>query len=651
MGERDGGAAAGGCFFGVLLVVGVMLAASIGGMGNGGIYQAENGRPVSRLSWHGWQSLDGSSRPTPLPRPTSRPAPTSRPRPTPEPAPTPAPRPTERPTSRPWPSPFPTPAYRSEMASIDDWKAPEPIVMPAVEASPWNPWPWALLTAAVIGLAVYGYRRRTHRPAPAAAGAPMSAPGPRPEEEPVFTPDLEKLTRLLVDALGRLGLAHKNQDGSLQEISISRRQLAEHDRVLLLEVDMERLPHGVRADQLVHPRTLHHLTAVLHRPVKKLNTTGLTYAVLLDQRAGTRPKLPKIANLNEAMRSWPGTTLAFPLGEGLAGPVWETLRGHYLVGGETGSGKTTWLLSTVYALAASHAPERLQVLIVDPKTVDLTILEGLPHVPFAVAIDVVAAAATLAYLVGELEQRQALFAQAQATLGVRIASLADYNERAGGALPTVLAVVDEASELVDEAGGQRSRLYGHLVRLTRLGRSFGINLILADQNPKAEVLSTLIKGNLAGRLSFRVTTPEHSRTILGVAGAEQLPRCPGRFLARLGDGRLHELQGYSLPQQDLDALARLASIGAKESGEEVALPTITLGDGDRRLLRYAKENLGGDFPREAICEGCEIDRQSYELAKSRLAALGYLEKGTRGKWRLSAAADKLDLATLPGVPG
>ncbi len=637
MSERDG-AAAGGCFFGVLLVVGLAFVATINGMGDGGIYQAENGTPVSRLSWRGWQPLDGSSRPTSLPRPTSRPVPTGRPRPTPEPAPTAVPRPTSRPTSRPWPTPFPTPAYRSEMASLDDWKAPAPVVAPPAVVTPGNPWPWAFLAAAAIALVAAGlWRIRRPALAPAAAAAAI-APGPRLEEEPMpFAPDLDHLTALLVEALGRLGLAYKRQDGTLQGVEIKRRQLAEEGEVLLLEVDTERLPRGVRADQLAAGRTLHHLTAVLHRPVLKLNTTGLTYAVLLDQRSGSKPKLPRSADLSEAMRAWPGTAFTFPVGEGLDGPVWETLRGHYLIGGETSSGKTTWIVATVLALAAMCTPDELALVIVDPKGVDLVTLGNLPHAAGDVATSLDEAAAALAELVAILEERRRLFLQAGQALGAHVSNLEIYNRKTGQTLPRVLAIVDEVTDLAMQLGGPKGDFFRNLVRLASIGRSFGVHLFLATQNPKAEVLDTLARGNLAGRICFRVPEAMQSRVVLGENGAEKLPRIPGRMLAKL-DGRLLALQGYMVPEADLQALATMGRL-QKQQGDAAPVE-IPLTDIERRMVRYAIEHLNGRFPEKEIVKGLHLkDRDDYRRARGKLEALGILDRGTRGRLRVAAGVD------------
>ncbi len=625
MGNDRGGCLESWGIAALILLVGLALA-TVSGWGNSGVYRGER-----QLTWDGWSGSTHEAAPDAAPElPPAAPAPL----PTEAPLPTPQPLPTARAVAA-----LVLPPEPVEVAEFVE----EPDLPAAVPLSvPWGDVAGGLVLLAGVVVAVVRATRQGHRPivhdyrAPGPRPAPAAeAPTPQepePEPAPRDQAELDHLTDLLVSGLDRLGMAHKNQDGTRQHVVLRKRQLAEQGNVLLLEVDTERLPHGVNARKLTDEKTTHHLTAVLHRPVLKLNTTGVTYAVLLNQQAGIRPKLPKAVDLNEALRSWPGTAYTFPLGESLSGPVWEPLRGHYLVGGETGSGKTTWLLSTVYALAASNPPESLQIVIVDPKNADLTILEGLSHVPFAVATEVESAGKLLAWLVGEIERRLQVIAEARLALGLHLPDLEAYNARAGGKLPRILAVIDEVTDLVDLAGGQKSDLYRALQRIVQIGRSAGVHAIIGTQNPRFDVLGTLVKGNLAGRISFRVTTWEHSRVILGVPGAEELPRIPGRFLARLGDGKLHELQGYYLPAADLDMLARLSAIGDTDG------PSIELSDADRTLLIYAAEQLAGEFPRAGICAGCNIGWTAYEAAKERLSALGYLVKGKRGRWELSEKA-------------
>jgi DNA segregation ATPase FtsK/SpoIIIE-like protein len=374
------------------------------------------------------------------------------------------------------------------------------------------------------------------------------------------------------ESLEKLGYAHVRKGEPIQSVRFRRILVTEQGTMLLLEVDTQQFPKGVRADHLTSERTLHHLTTVVHYPVKVLNTTGVTYAVILNQDGG-RGEIPSLVRLSDALEQHPGTPLTFPAGEGPDGPIWAKLSGHFLVGGETGSGKTTWLLSTALALARTTPPERLQIAAVDLKGVDFFPLAGLTHLVRPIASNLEEAEALTCWLVEQIEMRRQLFLQLMArdleTYNARLQSRHGQTRTRG--LAHMLVIVDEVTELALRAG-LKSVFYKNLIRLSSMGRSFGIHLILATQNPKSEVLDTLIRGNLAARIAFRVTTSAHSRTILGMSGAESLPAIPGRMLARLPaflhrgvqpsqkKGRFdqstlrdafQELQGYRLGEEDL----------------------------------------------------------------------------------------------------
>ncbi len=384
---------------------------------------------------------------------------------------------------------------------------------------------------------------------------------------------VDQLTRQIRNTFARLGYDHTGKTGVRQEIVFKDRFCTEN--MVLLEVDTQRLPHGVHVRDLVKAETLHDLTAATHYPVRVLNTTGVTYVVLLQQVK--RVELPKKVTLEDALIHHPGTAFTFPLGQGPSGPVWETLRGHYLVAGETGAGKTTWLQAAIWSLAVRNAPETLQMILVDPKGVDLIAFSDFPHLTMPVASTVEEATAAIAHLADEIIRRREAFRS------VIAADLETYNERSVAPLPRIFAVVDEVTNLVLTAG-LKSPLMRDLITVTSMGRSFGIHLVLATQNPKAAVIDTLVRENLGARVAFRVTTSQHSRTILGLPGAERLPRIPGRMLVRLGDGHLHVLQGYQVSQEDLALL-----------GTHQVNPLATLPTQEKEMILYALKHLNGRF--------------------------------------------------------
>ncbi len=393
-------------------------------------------------------------------------------------------------------------------------------------------------------------------------------------------------------ALTRLGYCYRTKNDDL--IEISYRQLGVvGGQYGVLEVDVQRLPPRVSIAKLTHPETIHHLTAVVGKPVHKLNTTGLTYCIELQPRP--KRHLPRRVELD--LRTRPQGAYMAPIGQNQTQAEWRSLfdTSHILVGGESRSGKSTWLNATLVALLSTYTPQELQLAIIDPKGVEFTAYgasvragsAGVPHLVKPVATSPRDAAVVTNWLIAEMERRRDLFA------GVFARNLQVYNKRAAQvgapALPLVLVVIDEVSDIALQAG-LKSVFYKNLIRLSSKGAAFGIILILATQNPKAEVLNTLIRGNLSTRIAFRVVSSEHSRTILGRSGAQNLPRTiRGRMMARL-DGALVELQGFYVSDEAILALTRRWA----EANGPTLLPT------EQAMVLYAQRELGGAFPIKRI---------------------------------------------------
>lgn len=401
-------------------------------------------------------------------------------------------------------------------------------------------------------------------------------------------------------ALTRLGLCYRTKNDELIEISF--RQLGVvGDRYGVLEVDVQRLPPRVNIGKLTHPETIHHLTAVVGKPVHKLNTTGLTYCIELKPRS--RSRLPTNVELN--METRPAGEYMIPIGQGVDRAEWRSLyeTSHILVGGESRSGKSTWLNAMLVALLSTYTPDALRLALIDPKGVEFTPFDGIPHLVKPVATEPRSASALTTWLIGEMDRRRDLFA------GLLARHLQAYNQRAvelgAEPLPLILVVIDEVSDIALQAG-LNSVFYKNLIRLSSKGAAFGLILVLATQNPKAEVLNTLIRGNMSTRIAFRVAGVEHSKTILGRSGAQDLPRTiRGRLLARL-DGSLTELQGFYVSDKIVQSLAR-------RWGELNGGPR--LSELERALVVYAQQELGGEFPISRLAEAFKGQISRRQLVK------------------------------------
>jgi len=431
----------------------------------------------------------------------------------------------------------------------------------------------------------------------------------RPGERSIWDPkaDVYQAAERIRGALTRLGHCYRTTHGDL--IEVSYRRLGVVDRqYALLEVDVQRLPPKVSISKLTSEDTLHHLTAVVGKPVHKLNTTGLTYCVELQPQA--RQRLPSQVPLD--LESRPPGAYMVPIGQGREGAEWRSLldTSHILVGGESRSGKSTWLNAMLVALLAAHTPDELRLALIDPKGVEFAPLAGVPHLVQPLADTPRTASEVTGWLIAEMDRRQALFAGVYArnlsTYNARMQQRARTQARGEGeaALPLILVVIDEVSDIALQCG-LRSAFYKNLIRLSSKGAALGLILVLATQNPKAEVLNTLIRGNMSTRIAFRVSSAEHSRTILGSGGAQKLPRTiRGRMMARL-DESLLQLQGFYVSDE---AVLALAQRWAASRG-------VWLAPIERALVRYARQELDGAFPLARLYEQFKGEISYRQLVK------------------------------------
>ena len=359
---------------------------------------------------------------------------------------------------------------------------------------------------------------------------------------------LETLFRGVRHTLLNRGLYGK-RDGIIEEVAWKQAILLDDLGIVAFEVDVQRLP--VKIEHLLNPEVAHQMQACLGgRRVKVTNSQGLLFGVALESEEPRRPApLPRRIVLD--LDSRPEGRNLIPIGQGTGGPVWRSLleTGHILVGGESGSGKSTWLHALLAALLSAHPPDELELALIDPKQVEFQLYRELPHLLAPIAVEADEAAALTARLLEAMDERRAMFA----SVGAR--NLINYRHLTGDPLPLIVLVVDEVTDIAMEAG-LKSAFYKDLIRLVSKGRAFGLVVVLATQNPKAEVLNTLIRGNMSTRVAFRVATGNHSRTILGTSGAEKIPRAVrGRLVARL-DRDLVNLQGFDIIDGQIRALVR-----------------------------------------------------------------------------------------------
>ena len=208
--------------------------------------------------------------------------------------------------------------------------------------------------------------------------------------------------------------------------------------------------------------------------------------------------------------------LPVPLGLGSGGePVMADLARmpHTLVAGSTGSGKSVCMNAIITGLIMTKTPLELRLIMIDPKRVELTPYQGIPHLYHPVVVEADRAVIVLKSLVDEMMGRFRQLEQA----GVK--NIASYNDKNKKKMPYLVILVDELADLMLTAAGDVERL---LVRLAQLGRATGVHLVVATQRPSVDVVTGLIKANFPSRISFAVMSQIDSRTILDSVGAEKL---------------------------------------------------------------------------------------------------------------------------------
>ncbi len=208
--------------------------------------------------------------------------------------------------------------------------------------------------------------------------------------------------------------------------------------------------------------------------------------------------------------------LPIALGKNISGtPIIGDLASmpHLLIAGTTGSGKSVCINTIILSLLYRHTPDKCKFILIDPKMLELSTYEGIPHLLCPVITEAKKAASVLGWVVKEMEKRYRLMTKE----GVR--NIDSYNSRHTLAMPYIVVVVDEMSDLMLVAGKE---IENYIQKLSQMARAAGIHIIMATQRPSVDVITGTIKANFPTRISFQVTSKIDSRTILGEQGAEQL---------------------------------------------------------------------------------------------------------------------------------
>ena len=208
--------------------------------------------------------------------------------------------------------------------------------------------------------------------------------------------------------------------------------------------------------------------------------------------------------------------LPIALGKNISGvPIISDLGSmpHLLIAGTTGSGKSVCINTIILSLLYKHPPDKCKFILIDPKMLELSTYEGIPHLLCPVITEAKRATSVLGWVVKEMESRYRLMTR------VGVKNIDSYNSKHKLAMPYIVVIVDEMSDLMLVAGKE---IEGYIQKLSQMARAAGIHIIMATQRPSVDVITGTIKANFPTRISFQVTSKIDSRTILGEQGAEQL---------------------------------------------------------------------------------------------------------------------------------
>ena len=299
---------------------------------------------------------------------------------------------------------------------------------------------------------------------------------------------------------------------------------------------------------------------------------------------------------------------------------------HTLIAGSTGSGKSVCINTIITSIIYKAKPSEVKLLMVDPKVVELSVYNGIPHLLIPVVTDPKKAAGALAWAVQEMDNRYNLFAQK----GVR--DLKGYNalvekEEGAGKLPQILIIIDELADLMMVAAKD---VEDSICRLAQKARAAGMHLIIATQRPSVDVITGIIKANIPSRIAFAVSSQVDSRTILDQVGAEKLLGKGDMLFYPTGATKPTRIQGAFVSDDEVEKIVSFVKSNGEAKYNEDILDTIENSGKTDKEIQETNSKESGEKTDEHLMEAIELVIEAGQASTSfiqRRFNVGYARAG------------------------
>lgn len=317
--------------------------------------------------------------------------------------------------------------------------------------------------------------------------------------------------------------------------------------------------------------------------------------------------------------------LSFALGKNAAGEAIVTdiaKMPHVLIAGSTGSGKSVCINTLITSIIYKSKPSEVKLVMVDPKVVELSVYNGIPHLLIPVVTDPKKAAGALAWAVQEMVNRYHLFAEKN------VRDIAGYNEAlekegAEGKLPQIVIIIDELADLMMVA---KNDVEDAICRLAQMARAAGMHLVIATQRPSVDVITGIIKANIASRISFAVTSQVDSRTILDSAGAEKLLGKGDMLFFPTGVLKPIRIQGAFVSDSEVEKIVSFLKENGGPTYSEDVLEKIERANSTDKELDEQDDDETDPFLMEAIDTVVDLGQASASFIQRRFK-VGYARAG------------------------